>query len=105
MAEAGTEDAIVAAGHSFEEARGVCRVVRHAAIDFENPIAASGEGFAVAADVGVDNAAVLGRPDDMEARVGGGDFFEKLAGAVFRDAVDYDEERDLPERECIALGQ
>lgn len=56
--------------------------MRKSSIDLEDPIGSAREGFAMATEVGVGNAAVLRRPDHLKLRRSRRQFFHELMGVV-----------------------
>ena len=66
--ETAAEDAVVPA-HRVEQRADLVRVVAEARVDLEDPVAAGGQRLAVAAHVGVRDAAAFRRPDDPQLRL------------------------------------
>src|SRR5918912_514460 len=64
-AKAAAENAVVAFQHLLEKLRNVRGLMTEARINLQNPIAARAQSLSIAANVSVNRAPVLRRPDDL----------------------------------------
>ena len=88
--EAAAEDAVVALLYSVKESGDIGGLVAEAGVDFEYVIVSRGEGRFITAKVGIDDAAVRGRPDDTETRFGVCVVLKELARSVAGGVIEDD---------------
>src|ERR1017187_1531279 len=86
--EAAAEHAIVAPLHGVQKPGDIGGPVREARVDLQDEVVTGGERFAIAADVGVGNRAILGGPHDAQARFGSCEVREHAVSAVAADIVE-----------------
>src|SRR5947209_1094131 len=94
FAEPAAEDAIVTFQHLREELRDVRRLMTEPCVHLKNPIAVCMKSLAVSANVSVNDATVLRRPDDRKLRPNIFQFVQKLARSITAHAVQNRKERD-----------